>query len=338
MSRWIAAIGIVLFAASGRVAGGPLTELVNRGDELHFDIIVRHGEIEAVVYHPVSVPTEWSGYVGITEWDYFAPGHLHDKLTIEGKIRHVSPPLDPPHGEGPSRIRWRYCLEIDAGDSPPLGLVTKRALGKHGSHTDLFNAMLIATVEGLVFGEITGYIHTVRGVHIPIDYDSLRDRVHQQSAAVGHAVLTGDQAMSPTDTGAIGGMYAVADGVAGTLDMSVFAYDIDPGQITFACIHRGGPGEEGPVLYDLDAASFRELEGGGIERRIEGASLPPELLEVMLYGDAYVDIHTDAFPDGELRGQLVYDVEFIPEPSTLALLTIAALVLLAYAWRRRRWR
>lgn len=46
----------------------------------------------------------------------------------------------------------------------------------------------------------------------------------------------------------------------------------------------------------------------------------------------YVNIHTEAYPDGEIRGQLV---RVIPEPATAALLAAGALMLLRTPRRRR---
>jgi hypothetical protein len=64
--------------------------------------------------------------------------------------------------------------------------------------------------------------------------------------------------------------------------------------------------------------------GGGT-----AAGASAHLLTNLLAGMAYVNIHTNANPKGEIRGQLQ-----IPEPGTLLLLSVAALV--AAGIRRRR--
>ncbi len=52
----------------------------------------------------------------------------------------------------------------------------------------------------------------------------------------------------------------------------------------------------------------------------------------MASGTAYWNIHSSAFPGGEIRGFLVA----VPEPSTLALLGLGAVGMAATVWRRRR--
>jgi hypothetical protein len=54
------------------------------------------------------------------------------------------------------------------------------------------------------------------------------------------------------------------------------------------------------------------------------------LLAGIAAGEAYLNIHTTAFPGGEIRGFL----QPVPEPSGLALTGIGVLVLTAYAGRR----
>lgn len=53
----------------------------------------------------------------------------------------------------------------------------------------------------------------------------------------------------------------------------------------------------------------------------------------MWVGPSDLNIHTDVFPTGEIRGFL----QAVPEPSSLALCGIGSLTALAFA-RLRRWR
>jgi hypothetical protein len=74
-------------------------------------------------------------------------------------------------------------------------------------------------------------------------------------------------------------------------------------------------------------ASFLNLFGGDV------AAAEAGLIESMDEGRAYVNIHTDFAPGGEIRGFL----QQVPEPSSLALLGIGGTIgLIGYSWRRRK--
>ncbi len=52
----------------------------------------------------------------------------------------------------------------------------------------------------------------------------------------------------------------------------------------------------------------------------------------LLADRAYLNFHTELFPGGEIRGQIIAT----PEPTTLALAGLGLMGLAGYAWRRRR--
>jgi len=65
-----------------------------------------------------------------------------------------------------------------------------------------------------------------------------------------------------------------------------------------AHIHDAAPGKNGPVVVPLMKKGAHEWVTP------EGAKLKPEQVEALEHGDLYVNVHTKANPNGEIRGQL----------------------------------
>jgi len=113
------------------------------------------------------------------------------------------------------------------------------------------------------------------------------------------------------------------------------------GSFTMAHIHRALAGVNGPVVYDLvTAADYSGLVTFGATSIPNSWGLLGQNETNMSAGlgalinttpwNYYVNIHTSAFPGGEIRGQLAP----IPEPSTYAMFA-AGLGVVGLMWRRR---
>jgi len=66
-------------------------------------------------------------------------------------------------------------------------------------------------------------------------------------------------------------------------------------QASAAHVHRGAAGVDGAIVADLGASGRR------VRARVD---LSPSDLANLLAGGLYVDVHSHAFPSGEIRGQV----------------------------------
>ncbi len=69
------------------------------------------------------------------------------------------------------------------------------------------------------------------------------------------------------------------------------------GPVTAIHFHSGAMGESGPVVQDLDGF----LNGNAINGEVD----PTPFLADLMAGNIYLNVHTDANPNGEVRGQLM---------------------------------
>ncbi len=148
-----------------------------------------------------------------------------------------------------------------------------------------------------------GYIDELRAgnIYLNIHTDAnpageIRGQVLIDEALYFDAFLDGAQEVPAVMT--------TAEGVASisvSNDLSQLVYDIVvdglSGPITGAHLHTGGPGVAGGVIVNLsDAINGNRISGT--------APMNPALLNMMLRGGIYINIHTAANPAGEIRGQV----------------------------------
>jgi CHRD domain len=100
-------------------------------------------------------------------------------------------------------------------------------------------------------------------------------------------------------SGALGGATLTLDRATGALSGKL---EVDGMTATAAHIHTGAAGENGAVLIELEAA------GDGSFDVPAGTTLDSDQLASLDAGGLYLNAHSDAFPDGEMRGQIGAEV------------------------------
>ena len=128
------------------------------------------------------------------------------------------------------------------------------------------------------------------------------------------AQLSGSNEAPPVAATGSGGTATVTlDTVADTVTWVVDVFNLPTG-VTAAHIHAGGPGVAGPVIINFTVVQtvsndFR-ITGTArasdlVPRAAQGVNSWEDLEQAMAAGQTYVNVHSQANPGGEIRGQLV---------------------------------
>lgn len=159
--------------------------------------------------------------------------------------------------------------------------------------------------------------------------------------------MSGSQEVPPNGTSALGIGTIDYDTSDDTFDITLFVVGIPLSELrpagangTPVHIHLAPAGSNGPIVIDLGFLASFQQDGLGISYTAMGvtaggtygaiSSDPATVIQAFIDGNLYVNIHTNSFPGGEIRGQIPRLP--IPTPATAALMGVAGLV----ATRRRR--
>ncbi len=118
------------------------------------------------------------------------------------------------------------------------------------------------------------------------------------------AFLSGANEVPPVFTAATGSVDATLDGNTLTLSGSFegLSTPIEPVGGTGVHIHTGFTGENGGVEVSLDPELTNGNTAGTFD---ESVTLSAEQIEMLQNRGLYINIHSEAYPAGELRGQLL---------------------------------
>jgi hypothetical protein len=130
--------------------------------------------------------------------------------------------------------------------------------------------------------------------------------------------LSGDESVPPVTSSASGTFTLFVEGGPSPTGQPRISWELDVTgivDVSAAHIHLGAKGTAGPVVVPLftgpvKAGSFSgvlaqgSIAGTDLTGPMSGKTLS-DLLAAMQAGDTYVNVHTKAFPNGEIRGQIV---------------------------------
>ena len=136
-------------------------------------------------------------------------------------------------------------------------------------------ATLRATLVMLALGVSTPWALSAGAADVTVTLSGAQEVPAVNTTARGNGTI------KVGDDGAVSGSVTTS-GVAGTA----------------AHIHSGAAGKNGPVIVPLQKGS----DGGWA--LAPAAKLNPDQLKMFKAGELYVNVHSMAHPDGEIRGQL----------------------------------
>jgi hypothetical protein len=183
-------------------------------------------------------------------------------------------------------------------DQVPAALVTTL---RGGGGNDTFAFAAAATINGTLDGQA--------GTDT-LDYSAYLTQVAVNLGASTNlaAALSGSEEVGPNGSNATGTATLTYDPLAKNFDVSVAVSGI--AAPTGFHIHRGATGVNGPVVLDFGVAVTPD-GSGGFTFTATDLALPLTLTEAQLLGGlSYVNVHTAAFPGGEIRGQLMPSANF----------------------------
>jgi len=149
----------------------------------------------------------------------------------------------------------------------------------------------------------------------------------------GLASLTGDQETPPNSSTATGTASFKLDTTAHTIadfNLSVTGIAVSdlfgvPPHNTPAHIHEAAPGVPGPIIVMFEFSDITSSSPTGFTLHVGSIDLnpvlatTPDFITAMMAGNTYVNVHTNTFHGGEIRGQ----ISLTPLPAGVVLLASA---------------
>lgn len=159
-------------------------------------------------------------------------------------------------------------------------------------------------IDADIFAVLASGGHYVN-VHTPAyPGGELRGQILTDNFMLATFALSTEQEVPAVTTSASGTGYALVDTSLLTLELMVNTQGVD--DATMAHIHTGRVGLNGDVLVPL----VQVAGDAGSWLLPTATPITADVLNVLMSGGHYVNIHTPAYPGGELRGQIISSDDF----------------------------
>lgn len=256
-----------------------------------FSLFIDGNSFDSDDSHAIAEGPDWPQSADITE---NAATVGDDELTIKGKALHNCRP----HGEVDAGPSFKYDFFGDAGNYTRgvRSYLPKHSMVKrHNQHYDGYVAKVSILVDSTGSPDITDWDLDVTGVH------------SEGEPVLCDARMSGQQEVPANPSRAEASGTVILDPVRGTVTVSVLVSGITLAQLTAAHIHAAPPGVNGPVIVSLGLPSeWQEIHNGeGITRTVSNLPFPASQMQALRTGGTYLNVHTQTFPGGEIRGQLI---------------------------------
>ncbi|GBD00599.1 hypothetical protein HRbin18_00309 [bacterium HR18] len=174
-------------------------------------------------------------------------------------------------------------------DGPVVHPISFSGNQASGVWTNLPDSLIVALLTGHLYlnvhttqypaGEIRGQVELAEGISAAVLLDPSQETSSVTSSGRGTAFLTLTEA---------GLVYHIT-----VSDLT--------GPVQAAHFHRAPAGQDGPVVR---AIPFEGSTAQGVWRPTDAQPLTDELIQALLAGELYVNVHTAQYPAGEIRGQI----------------------------------
>lgn len=224
-------------------------------------------------------------------------GHV---LTISGSFRNLSSPLFPVGQLGAAHI---HLGNVGQNGAVAWSLNVQNGPNNlSGKFLPCANTFVLTPeqVDLLNTGNYYVNVHTQN-----FQSGEIRGQLLPQSDCCQQFVvnLSGANEVPPV-TGTQGRGTIVATLNCRTLSLSGSFSNLSSGYVA-SHIHQGFSGNNGPVLFNLNATTLLPNTAGNYSRTDNSFVLTKEQVQLLKDGGLYVNIHTTNFPGGEIRGQLL---------------------------------